>query len=81
MDIDINIEINDNDDGNEYAPIAEVVAEAVAKVVKGLPLRVKEYIRKALRPNVHFGVYYNDIYKEYGLLGLLNVLVEEKYYK
>ena len=81
-DIDIGIEIDDNDDGDEYTPVAEVVAEVVAKVlIKGLPLRIKEYIRKALRPNIYIGVHYDDIYKEYSLPRLLNVLAEEKYYK
>ena len=88
--MDIGIAINNdsgsndnyNNDGNEYTPVAEVVAEVVAKVLaKGLPLRVKGYIRKALRPNIHFGIHYNDIYEEYSPPGLLNVLVKEKYYK
>ena len=70
------------DDSDKYAPVAEVVAEAVVKVLaKGLPLCVKGYIRKALRPNIYIGVHYDDIYEEYGPLGLLNVLAEEKYYK
>ncbi|KAK1773732.1 hypothetical protein QBC45DRAFT_386959 [Copromyces sp. CBS 386.78] len=67
---------DDGDDGDEHAPIAEVATKAT-----GLPKRVKEYIRKALRPNVHVGIYYDGIYQEYGPPGLLNVLAEEKYHK
>lgn len=43
--------------------------------------RVKEYIYKAFRPNVHLGMYYSRIDNEYGPPRLLNIIAEEKYYK
>ena len=74
----------------EDALLVEEITEAVIEEVIGVaaevrerpPLkRVKEYIKKVLRLNIYISIYYRDIYKEYRLLGLLNILAEEKYYK
>ena len=48
---------------------------------RNMPKRAREYIRKVLRPNIHIGIHYNQIYSEYSPPGLLNILAEEKYYK
>lgn len=78
---DVDIAIDDNDD-EEVAPITEAAANAIARANStGLPKRAKEYIKKKLRPNIYIGIYYNNIWEEYSPPGLLNILVEEKYYK
>ena len=71
---------DNNNDGDENILLAKVAANIAAKAT-GLPKRTKEYIRKALRPNIYIGVHYNAIYEEYRPPTLLNILVEEKYYK
>ena len=59
----------------------EQVEETIQAVKLNLPKRTKRYITKVLRPNMHLGIYYSQIYEEYNPPSLLNVLAEEKYYK
>ena len=71
------IDIVDNNDDNEEDD--DEIRGAPAIAIRNLPLpkRVKTYIAKALRPNIHIGVYYySKVYNECGPLSLLNILVE-----
>ena len=75
---DINI-IN-NDDKEEDEEIRGVPAIIIRNLP--LPKRIKTYIAKTLRPNIHINIYYySKVYNEYRLFSLLNILVEEYYYK
>ena len=77
--IEEDIEIPDNKEvfeENEEQGVVNIAAD-----VTNLPKSVKEYVRKALRLNIHLSIYYNRLYNEYSLPSLLNVMVEEKYHK
>lgn len=57
-----------------------IIANATTEATT-LPKRTKKYIKKALRPNIHLGIHYTDLYIQYGPPALVNIMPEEKKHK